>query len=148
MQLSSDPDKYPIEHGIISLVFEMKRLGIFRPCWSCEGHLGSDGALWKRPRVWFYCDSATHVRLLADGISAREMKAKLSTPWQIVVTFSNPENLDTTFSLEPVTWTGDKAKLAALQDDASQIAGALNALMSEQARLLQRQNQATLARVK
>ena len=47
--LTSDPVNYPIETGIVSLVFEMKRLGIFEPCWSCEGHLGPAGDLLGEP---------------------------------------------------------------------------------------------------
>ncbi len=43
--LSEDPDRHPIEPGIQPLVFAMKRLGVFTPCWSCEGHLPADGGL-------------------------------------------------------------------------------------------------------
>jgi len=52
---------FPIESGIAPLVFELKRLGVFEPCWSCEGHNDPGGNLWKIPRVWFYCDSVVQV---------------------------------------------------------------------------------------
>ena len=60
--MSSDP-QYPLENGIAPLAYELKRLEAFQPCWSCEGHYGSGGpgdGLWKKPSVWFYCDSVVH----------------------------------------------------------------------------------------
>ena len=109
--LSSDPDRYPIEPAVLPLVFEMKRIGLFEPCWSCEGHLGTDGALWKLPRVWFYCDSMAHLRLLADLLDALEFSHRLAVRWQVVVTFSNADNPHTTFSLEPAPLSTDGALL-------------------------------------
>jgi hypothetical protein len=50
--LSSDPENNPIEISIAPLVFEGNRLGVFDTCWSCEGHNGPDGKLWKMPKVW------------------------------------------------------------------------------------------------
>ncbi len=49
--LSSDPESHPLESRIAPLVYELKRLEVFDPCWSCAGHNGTDGALWKIPRV-------------------------------------------------------------------------------------------------
>jgi len=136
--LSSDPNNYPIEGGIAPLVYEMTRLRMFRPCWSCEGHVRADGSLWKLPRVWFYCDSVVYVRLLADVVAKLQATAKLSASWQVVVNFSDPDNPDTIFSLEPVPLTGDKITLPMLQSDAGQIARSLKSLISEQARRVQR----------
>jgi len=144
-QLSSDPENYPIEPAITPLVYEMKRLGMFRPCWSCEGHLGVDGALWKLPRVWFYCDSTAHVRLLADGVKELEMAGRLSTPWKVVVTYSDPDNPDTTFSLEPAPRSGERSTLTALRGDVARIAESLQTMISAQARKLQRQARTSLA---
>ena len=144
-QLSSDPENYPIEPAILPLVFEMKRLGMFRPCWSCEGHLDADGGPWKLPRVWFYCDSTAHIRLLADGIKELELAGKLSVPWKLVVTFSDPDNPDTTFSLEPVSRSADESTLWARRGDVIAIAKSLQTMISTQARQLQRQAGASLA---
>ncbi|MBT5047769.1 MAG: hypothetical protein HOM58_04645 [Rhodospirillaceae bacterium] len=144
--LSADPDHYPIEPGILPLVFEMKRLGFFRPCWSCEGHLGTDGALWKLPRVWFYCSSTAQLRLLGDGIKDLQLEGKLSAQWHIVVTFSDSDNPDTTFSLEPADHTKDAALLPGLQNDALVIARSLEALMTGQAKKLQQTLDEALAR--
>ncbi len=66
--MSCDPDHHPIEPAVLPLVFAMKRQGTFQPCWSCEGHLGLDGTLWKIPRIWFYARSLVAARLLTEGL--------------------------------------------------------------------------------
>lgn len=135
--LTSDPVNYPIETGIVPLVFEMKRLGIFDPCWSCEGHLGPAGNLWKLPRVWFYCESLVHVRLLVDGLKDMEVAGRLSCGWRVAVTFSGPDNPETTFSLEPIVESEDASLLPKLQADANLIASCLEELITRQGRKLQ-----------
>jgi len=144
--LSSDPDRFPIEPGIVPLVFEMKRTGLFSPCWSCEGHLRPDGSLWKLPAVWFYCGSMVHVRLLSQGLSNLRTAKALSTPWHVVVTFSDPDNPETTFSLEPAEAGSDGRSLPALQRDAGVIARALQKMLNDEGRILQREIGKTLER--
>lgn len=143
--LSSDPDNYPVEPNITPLVFEMTRLGMFRPCWSCEGHLRPNGSLWKIPRVWFYCDSTVHIRLLTDGIKELEKDGKIQASWQVAVTFSDSDNPETTFSLEPALSRDAKLGLPALRKDARTIAAALRGMMNDGARRLQRETGAVLA---
>ena len=121
-QLSSDPEAYPIEAGIAGLVLALKRLGIYQPCWSCEGHLGHDGTLWKRPRVWFYCESVIHLRLLADVLQSPDLKRQLAGVWQVVTLPWVDGVADTAFSLEPDTTVDD---LVALQRDTTLIAETL-----------------------
>jgi hypothetical protein len=136
--MSADPDRYPIEAGIIPLVFEMKRLGLVRPCWSCEGHLHLDGSLWKAPAVRFYAKSMVHVRLLASGLDRMRHAGKLGVPWRVAVTFSDPDNPETTFSLEPVLAFETRPSLPALRDDVAEIARSLHGMMTNEARNLQR----------
>lgn len=100
-RLSSEGDSYPLEAGITPLVFELKKLGVFGPCWSCEGHMNPKGEMWKIPRVWFYSDSLVHVRALAATVGRLYDTGTLSVPWQIVLGHSDPDNPETTFSLEP-----------------------------------------------
>ena len=133
--LSSDP-AFPIETLIAPLVFEMKRLGLFEPCWSCEGHARPDGAMHKSPSVWFYAKAMVHVRLLADGLVKLHGAGRLHTPWRVTVTFSDPNNPDTTFALEPALSAEAPVKLAQLQSDIAEIARALPDLMRTQARAL------------
>ncbi len=105
----------PLEPLVAPLVFELKKLGVFHPCWSCEGHDDAAGKLWKIPRVWFYSDSVVHVRALAEAIDRLYGAGRLSARWQLVLTFSDPANPDTTFSLEPEP-AADRA-LSGLQAD-------------------------------
>ncbi|MGZ5853148.1 MAG: hypothetical protein ACXWJ0_03310 [Xanthobacteraceae bacterium] len=100
---------------VAPLVFELKRLGIFHPCWSCEGHTDQAGALVKIPRIWFYSDSVVHLRALADTIDRLYAAQRLSSRWHLVLTFSDPANPDTTFSLEPESAADNS--LTALQSD-------------------------------
>lgn len=99
--LSSEAGEYPVEAQIAPLVFELKKLGVFHPCWSCEGHNNAQGELWKLPSVWFYSDSVVHVRALANTIDAIFNNGSLASRWRIVLTHSDVDNPDTTFSLEP-----------------------------------------------
>jgi hypothetical protein len=117
VRLSSDPEAYPIEPRVAPLVFELKRLGVFDPCWSCEGHDHdhTPGALWKVPRVWFYADSVQHVRALSEALADLAIERRLSTPWRVVVTHSDDGNPATAFSLEPDAQPG--AVLSRLQAD-------------------------------
>jgi hypothetical protein len=136
-ELSSDPVYHPIEPGIVPLVFELKRLALFDPCWSCEGHTRADGQVLKVPRVWFTCASMVHVRLLSSAVARLHAGAKLHYAWQIVVTYSDPDNPYTTFSLEPAPSPDADLSLSRLQADAAAIARSLQAVLSEEARHLQ-----------
>ena len=100
-RLSSEGEHSPVEPVVAPLVFELKKLGVFYPCWSCEGHTDRSGNLWKIPRVWFYADSVIHIRALAEAINRLSHARRLAAHWTVVVTHSDPANPDTTFSLEP-----------------------------------------------
>lgn len=134
--LSSDPEAYPIEAAVVPLVYEMQRLAIFRPCWSCEGHLDPQDALWKLPAVWFYCDSLVHVRLLGAGLTRLHTSRVLKARWQVAVTFSDNDNIETAFSLEPKQPLEEGISLNDLRADMTAIARALQSLLSQEARVL------------
>ncbi len=136
--LSAEPERYPIEPIILPLVFEMKRLGMFVPCWSCEGHLQTDGTVWKVPRVWFYCEAPVYLRLLSDGLNGLKHNGKLNNDWHIVVAFSDRDNPETTYSLEPRFKLGDNVLLPSLQQDIGAIAIALQSMLTQEARSLSR----------
>ncbi len=121
--LSSDPDKHPLEPLIAPLVYELQRLAVFQPCWSCEGHNDPGGALWKLPRVWFYADDLIHVRALTDAIKGLEFGRRLNATWQVVLVSHDPENPDCSFSFVPAR--GPDLTLAMLQADIGVIAAAL-----------------------
>ena len=100
-RLSSEGEQSPVEPLVAPLVFELKKLGVFYPCWSCEGHADQNGKVRNIPRIWFYAHSVVHIRGLADAINRLFNAGRLSTRWQIVLTHSDADNPDTTFSLEP-----------------------------------------------
>lgn len=135
-QLSTDPEKFPIEAGIVPLVYEMKREGTCIPCWSCEGHEHPDGSLWKIPRVWFYCSSMVHLRLIGNGVHALFISQKLKAQWQVIITHSDPGNADTTFSLEPCPDPEAKVTLDDLRADVLTLAKEFSILLKSEARLI------------
>jgi hypothetical protein len=112
-RLSSEGERGPVEPLVAPLVFEIKKLGVFYPCWSCEGHTDQAGNTLKIPRVWFYSDSVVHIRALTDAVNRLFHAGRLSVRWHVVLTYSDPGNPDTTFSLEPEV----AAPLARLQAD-------------------------------
>ncbi len=125
--LTSDP-AFPIEPLIAPLVYEMKRSGFFEPCWSCEGHSGPDGALFKSPTVWFYCTPG-HLRLLAGGLGRLRLHAR----WRVVITHSDTDNPEPTFALEAPR---EGASLSQLQMDVAHIASALPEMLKSEANTL------------
>lgn len=120
-QLSSEGADYPVEPLVAPLVFELLKLRVYEPCWSCEGHNDRDGKLWKIPRVWFYCESVNLLRALKESIDIIGDSKRLKAPWRIVMTHSDLDNPDTTFSLEPAVSLTD-FNLAALQADLAVLA--------------------------
>ena len=122
--LSSEGEGYPVEEGIAPLVFELRRTGLFGPCWSCEGHLGPDGKFWKSPRVWFTCESTLHLRVLADMLKNLKLRKLLTTDWEVKVSFSDDDNPQSTFALQPCP-AETPQKLDDLQADALAIARVL-----------------------
>lgn len=100
-RLSSDPDRHPVEPHVAPLVFELKRLGVFYPCWSCEGHNDSAGVLWKIPRVWFNTDSSVYVRALSQALGDGQFRQRLTAAWHVVVTNLDAAYAETVYSLEP-----------------------------------------------
>ncbi|MCC3861054.1 hypothetical protein [Pseudemcibacter aquimaris] len=99
--LSNTPE-HPVEENIAPLVFEIKKLGIFQPCWSCEGHNDPNGQLWKKPNIWFYCQSVVHARAFSNAIDMIYNMKTLSTRWVVELTHSDIDNPDTTFCLKPM----------------------------------------------
>jgi len=124
LRLSSDPSS-PVEPLIAPLTFELKRLGVFHPCWSCEGHNDQTGQLWKLPCVWFYANSVVHIRALGEALDRLFIDRRVSARWRVVLTHSDADNPDTTFSLEPEQ--SGAQRLGQLKADARAIAEGLEA---------------------
>jgi hypothetical protein len=98
---SSKQDNYPTGSQAMPLVWKLKKIGVFHQVWSCEGQEDLMGNLWIIPRVWFYSDSDVHILALAKIVENLFSVGKISTQWGVSVTYSDGENPETTFSLEP-----------------------------------------------
>lgn len=124
-QLSSDPEKFPIETGILPLVYAFKCLGACDPFWSCEGHNGPSGRAMRLPAVWFYARSVLYPRLITEYAAKLHVQKQTRYPWHVTVTHSDTTNLDTAFSLEPNIRLEAEPSLAALHSDIGVIAANL-----------------------
>jgi len=134
--ISSDPENNPIEDAIAPLVFEIHRLGIVEPCWSCEGHNGLDGKLWKRPAVWFYCDKVVYLRILVDAVECLYVAKELKHQWRIRITYSDEDNPDSAFALEPDSYDLGEALLEDLHGDIRVLTENLYDLVHEHAEIV------------
>ena len=135
--LSDAPEEYPLETVIAPLVYEMRRLDGIYPCWSCEGH-ERFGDLWKLPQVWFYAKRQIHVRVLSDVLTAANLKGGLDVEWEVVVTYSDSDNPETTYALRPKQNQMDLS-LKALQADVQSLAAGVVELCQARAKALQNQ---------
>ncbi len=121
-QMSSDPDKYPIEPGIVPLVYSLYTLRECRPCWSCEGHREPSGnRVRKLPRVWFYARSLVYPDLMTEYLTELRAARKLFHPWVLCVV-NWGDALDTAFSIEPRPITDEGPVLDRLRRDVRSIA--------------------------
>ena len=124
--LSSDPDDFAIEAGIVALVYAVNSLRLTPPCWSCEGHYNKSGDLYKLPRVWFYARSMAYPDLISDVLSDLAIAHRLSLAWQVCVV-SWSDSLDVTFAIEPRFDPARQPELGMLRHDATVIADSLMA---------------------
>jgi hypothetical protein len=119
-QLSSDPERHPIEDRITPLVYALYSLKVCEPCWSCEGHYDASGMLNRVPAVWFYADAAAYPALIADSLTDLKVKNTLTYPWQVsLVSWGN--RLDITYAVEPDLRRVSEPQLDELQADVAAI---------------------------
>jgi hypothetical protein len=123
--LSSEPELYPIEKGVLPLVFELNCLEVCRPFWSCEGHEDDRGVVTRIPRVWFYARSLVYPRLVDDHLHGLRIAETLAYPWRVCLTYSEDDNVDTAFSIEPDLSFKERPKLAPLRSDLGVIADSI-----------------------
>ena len=99
--LSSDSVLYPIESGIMPLVYCFNYMNICETCWSCEGHNDSNGNLAKLPQIWFYTDSFMLLRVIDDCLSLLSATSQLMVSWQLCTTSTAKSSKQNTFALKP-----------------------------------------------
>jgi hypothetical protein len=112
--MSGEPDKFPIESGIVPLVYALYSLRLITPCWSCEGHLNADGAIGKLPKVWFYSGSSFYPKMIAQVIGQLQAHHKIGYSWGVKVLPFSQSMFSTTYSIEA---QASGASLAELQKD-------------------------------
>ncbi len=138
-QMSSEPEAHPIEPGIASLVYSLYALRVCRPCWSCEGHYDTRGALGRLPSVWFRTSAAAYPALIAECLWQLQYTDKTASSWRVAaVALGNP--LDSTFSIEPDLRHEDAPELSLLHRDVAAISEALVGEMHRIAKLALREH--------
>jgi hypothetical protein len=89
--------------------------------------------------VWFYTRSLLYLRLLADSLHQLKGAGKIKVSWQVVVSFSDPDNLETTFSIQPSIEGGASVGLPELWNDVRQIADSLDIAIIQRSSSIARQ---------
>ena len=112
--MSGEPEKFPIEAGIVPLVYALYSLRLVTPCWSCEGHLSNDGKIGKLPKVWFYSASSFYPKMIAQVLGSLQAHHKIGYSWMVRVLPFSQSTFSTTYSIEA---SPSDASLDALQKD-------------------------------
>jgi hypothetical protein len=128
--LSSEPEKFPIEAGIVPLVFVLADTGLIQTIWSCEGHLQpNSGTLWKTPQVWFCSDDPVVAQLLS--VALFDLREKLHCAGWFLRLVPIARGVTTVYSIEPHTDAdgADESMLELLREDVLTIAEELPSLL-------------------
>ncbi|MCH8187949.1 MAG: hypothetical protein IIB66_04470 [Proteobacteria bacterium] len=133
-EMSSEPDEFPIEPGIVPLVFALYSLRQVEPCWSCEGHVKEDGTFWRLPQAWFYCRSQVLPRIIADAVSQLRSQGVTQATWIVNVTYAAEESLDPVFAIRPDLSLSEPYDLRTLRRDVEGLADGLLEAVRERAR--------------
>lgn len=121
-QMSSDPERYPIEAGIVPLVYAFYTLRVMMPCWSCEGHTDQNGSLFKTPKLWFYTLNEFYPKLVAQTLSTLKAENKITHHWQVILLPFSQSMFTTTYSLEPQNINANMTNIMTLHQDIRVIA--------------------------
>ena len=117
LALSSDPENFPLEPKVVPLVYELRKMRVVQPCWSCEGHIGHDGKLWKFPQVCFYSGSPVYAMLLANHLTQLKHEKKITNDWSINVTAFGHQHGGITYTIEPKLYPDVDIHLGSMQVD-------------------------------
>ncbi|MCH8111808.1 MAG: hypothetical protein IH905_07620 [Proteobacteria bacterium] len=124
-EMSSEPDEFPVEPGIVPLVFALYSLRQVEPCWSCEGHVKDDGTFRRLPQAWFYCRSQVLPRIIADAVSQLRLQGVTQATWIVNVTYAAEESLDPVFAIRPDLSLSEPYDLRTLRRDVEGLADGL-----------------------
>ena len=134
-KLSFDPEGYPLEPGVVPLVFELAKLRLLPTCWSCEGHDDGSGGIKKIPQVWFHSRSSTYPELLSSHLVQLQFRGILRFRWIVTVLGRTDEQSPKRYAVRPdLSLQRDKVELAELREDLLAIADGLQETLVERAR--------------
>ena len=119
--MSDAPDKFPIEPGIVPLVYAFYTLRLLHPCWSCEGHLYDNGMI-SPPKIWFYAAHPLYARLLSEHLCSLKANRRLKNDWMVQILPNARSSLTITYSLEPVSTSTGRPAFEALRADIHELA--------------------------
>jgi len=137
-EMSSEPDRYPIEPLVLPLVFHLNALRVIETCWSCEGHddpFKGKGKIWKLPQVWFYSQSVVYPQLINDYLMDLMRFERLNHTWQVSLSYSD-DAYATCFVMLPNLCQLEEVSLLSLQRDIKEISTSLENNVRATARYL------------
>ena len=118
LQMSSDPDRFPIEKHVVPVVYSIYSLKLMMPCWSCEGHLDKSQNITKMPKIWFYSVSPFYAKLVSQVLSDLRQKRDLENDWIVRILPFSQSMFTLTYCIEPVKdLFTDYYELTSLQND-------------------------------
>lgn len=124
-QMSSDPDRYPIEGAIVPLVYAFYTLKSLMPCWSCGGHINNLGQVIKAPKVWFYSSADFYPKLIAQYVNQLHGEHTIMNNWSVRILPYSQSMFTLTYSLEPLNQNLENMNLDSLHQDIITIAQTL-----------------------
>lgn len=122
--LSSEPGRFPIEPGILPLVYALSTLRLLPPCWSCEGHRDAADRPQRLPSVWFISRKVIYPTLVADLLGRLKAGGEIAHGWQ-VATLNCGLEPESVFVIEPRLQAGEDFHLGRLHSDVAAIAARL-----------------------
>jgi hypothetical protein len=123
-RLSSEPERFPVEPGIVPLVYAFSSLRLLPTCWSCEGHNDAAGKLRRPPSVWFFSRKLIYPSLVAGLLSRLRSAGRVGHDWQVTSLHCGIET-DSVFAVEPRLQPDEHVGLKRLRGDTAIIAARL-----------------------
>ena len=101
LQMSSDPELYPIEQYVVPVIYAIYTLRLLMPCWSCEGHLDASQNVTKLPKVWFYSVSPFYAKLVSQVLADLRQKRATENDWVVRILPFSQSMFTLTYCIEP-----------------------------------------------
>jgi len=116
-QMSTEPDRYPIEPHVAPLVYAFYTLRLLMPCWSCEGHTDKNKKIIKMPQIWFYSASPFYAKLVAEALEDMKSQGLIKYNWEVRILAFSQSKFTLTYCINPLFFSVVKYRLSVLHDD-------------------------------